>query len=221
VQRVAYQDASLFNVHLSLDGPPHWHAAGFDPAIDRAWIVNLGYETTGDFTAELGRVRAGAPPSGRHLNIAVNSLYDPTDAPPGHATGLIRAFAPYALADGGAAGWRRAAAAVADRCVARWAEASPDLGRLVRKRAVETPADIAEKIINYRFGDWMVGRIHPDNLLEHRPTDELSGYRTPVPGLYLCGASQHPHGYITFAPGYNCAGVMAADLGVPAWWKTV
>ena len=221
VAKVVYQESSLFNVHLALDGLPHWHAASFDADVDRAWIVNLGYESLADFTDELARVRAGHPPSGRRLNIAVNSLYDPTDAPPGKATGLIRAFAPYALADGGAQAWRRQAAAVGERCVARWAEASPDLGRLVRKTAVETPVDISEKIINYRFGDWMVGRIHPDNLLEHRPTDELSGYRTPIPGLYLCGASQHPHGYITFAPGYNCAGVIADDLGLRKWWMSV
>jgi len=221
VQRVTYQDASLFNVHLALDGLPHWSAASFDPEIDRAWIVNLGYESLGDFTRELGRVRGGEPPSGRYLNIAVNSLYDPTDAPPGKATGLIRAFAPYALADGGPAAWRRIAGHVGELCIDRWAEASPDLGDLLRRSAVETPADIADKIINYRFGDWMVGRIHPDNLLEHRPTDDMSGYRTPIAGLYLCGASQHPHGYITFAPGYNCAGVIADDLGVDKWWISI
>lgn len=221
VSRVAYQDASLFNLHLALDGLPRWHAASFDPDIDRAWIVNLGYESLSDLTDELALVRRGAPPSGRFLNVAVNSLYDPTDAPAGKATALVRVFAPYSLADGGPEAWRRVAGPLRDRCLARWAEASPDFARLVRKTAVETPVDIAEKIINYRFGDWMVGRIHPDNLLEHRPTDELAGYRTPVPGLYLCGASQHPHGYITFAPGYNCAGVMADDLGLDKWWMSV
>jgi phytoene dehydrogenase-like protein len=82
----------------------------------------------------------------------------------------------------------------------------------------ETPYDISQKIINYRFGDWMVGRIHPKNLLEHRPTDELSQYRTPIAGLYLCGASQHPHGYITFAPGYNCLSVIADDYHLEKWW---
>ena len=89
---------------------------------------------------------------------------------------------------------------------------------LIRKWVTETPHDISQKMINYRFGDWMVGRIHPKNLLEHRPTDELSEYRTPIKGLYMCGASQHPHGYITFAPGYNCLGVIADDFNMEKWW---
>jgi len=88
----------------------------------------------------------------------------------------------------------------------------------VRRFAVETPHDIAQKMINYRYGDWMVGRIHPDNLLENRPSPDLSDYRTPIPGLYLCGASQHPHGYITFAPGYNCLNAIAADYDLDEWW---
>lgn len=215
VRDIRYQDASLFNVHLALDGFPRYMAAAFDPDIDRAWIVNVGYESLDDFHRELGGIRDGVVPERPALNVAVNSLYDPVDAPPGKATGLIRAFAPYG------ADWPGCAEAHADRCVARWAEVASNLPSLIRRRAIETPHDIAAKMINYRFGDWMVGRIHPDSLLEHRPTDELSGYRTPIPGLYLCGASQHPHGYITFAPGYNCAGVVADDLGVERWWQRI
>jgi phytoene dehydrogenase-like protein len=92
---------------------------------------------------------------------------------------------------------------------------------LIRTWVTETPHEISQKMLNYRFGDWMVGRIHPKNLLEHRPTDELSQYRTPIKGLYLCGASQHPHGYITFAPGYNSLGVIADDFGLDKWWARI
>jgi phytoene dehydrogenase-like protein len=221
IARYRYQDASLFNVHLALDGLPRYRAAAFDADVDRAWIVNVGYESLRDFDEDHARVTWGRLPERPRLNAAVNSLYDPTDAPPGKATGLLRVLAPYALADGGAPGWSRVKRAYGERCLARWAEAAPNVAALVRRSAVETPADIAEKIVNYRFGDWMVGRIHPANLLEHRPSDELAGYRTPIAGLYLCGASQHPHGYITFAPGYNCAGVLADDLGIDKWWTRV
>ncbi|HEU5348380.1 MAG TPA: hypothetical protein VFU63_07185, partial [Ktedonobacterales bacterium] len=47
----------------------------------------------------------------------------------------------------------------------------------------------------------------------------LSGYRTPIEGLYLCGAGTHPGGSFTGYPGYNAAGVIARDLGVDLWWK--
>jgi phytoene dehydrogenase-like protein len=219
---VEYQDATLFNVHLSLNGLPKYRASSFDPDIDRAWIVNIGYETLADFEQDFAMIRRGELPASPRLNVAVNSLYDPTDAPAGMATGLIRVFAPHDLADGGAEAWERRKEEFGARCIERWQSVSSNLGSgLVRKVAVETPFDISRKMINYRFGDWMVGRIHPSNLLEHRPTDELAQYRTPIEGLYMCGASQHPHGYITFAPGYNCLNIIAEDLGLEKWWEQI
>jgi phytoene dehydrogenase-like protein len=222
VAQVKYQDASLFNVHLAMNRLPKYRAAAFDPDIDRAWILNIGFESLDDFDQEFAVVRAGRLPESPRLNVAVNSLYDPTDAPPGKATGLIRVFAPFSLEPGGARAWQAAARPYAERAIARWLDTMSDGGEgLVRRHAHETPLDISEKIINYRFGDWMVGRIHPKSLLEHRPTDELAQYRTPIAGLYLCGASQHPHGYITFAPGYNALGAIAEDLGLEPWWNQV
>lgn len=38
------------------------------------------------------------------------------------------------------------------------------------------------------------------------------GHRTPVPGLYMCGAGTHPGGSVTGAPGYNAARVVLTDL---------
>ncbi len=223
VAGVEYQDATLFNVHAALNGLPRYKAAEFDPDIDRAWILNVGFESLEDFRQEFDCVRSGRLPEVPRLNVAVNSLYDPTDAPAGKATGLIRVFAPHALVDGGAEAWDERGREYGERCVERWASvcANWDDDALMRRFAVETPFDISRKMINYRFGDWMVGRIHPSNLLEHRPTEELAQYRTPVEGLYLCGASQHPHGYITFAPGYNCLGVIAEDHGLDKWWEEI
>jgi phytoene dehydrogenase-like protein len=38
-----------------------------------------------------------------------------------------------------------------------------------------------------------------------RPSPLLSGYSTPVHGLYLCGAGTHPGGGVMGAPGHNAA----------------
>ncbi len=222
VHAVEYQDATLFNAHLALDGFPEYAAAEFDPDIDRAWILNIGYQKLADFADDFAVIRRGELPRTPRLNVAVNSLYDPTDAPPGKATGLVRVFAPHDLAAGGAEAWEQRKEEFGRRCLERWQSVCTNLDdALIRRVAWETPHDISRKMINYRFGDWMVGRIHPSNLLEHRPTDELSQYRTPIPGLYMCGASQHPHGYITFAPGYNCLNIIAEDLGLEKWWEQI
>jgi phytoene dehydrogenase-like protein len=41
-----------------------------------------------------------------------------------------------------------------------------------------------------------------------------SGYRLPVPGLYQTGATTHPGGSVSGAPGRNCAQVVMEDLGL-------
>ena len=47
-----------------------------------------------------------------------------------------------------------------------------------------------------------------------RPSPSLSGYKTPINGLYLTGAGTHPGGGITGVPGRNSAGVVMEDLGL-------
>ena len=54
-------------------------------------------------------------------------------------------------------------------------------------------------------GDWTHGLLHPDQMIGERCLVEGTGHTTPVPGLYLCGASCHPGPGVTFLPGYNCA----------------
>lgn len=220
VGAVEYQDATLFNLHVAMNGLPRYRASRFDPDIDRAWILNVGYETLADFERDFAAIRAGKLADPPRLNVAVNSLYDPTDAPEGCATGLVRVFAPFAP-DGDSERWSALAHDYGERCLARWLSECDGAEGLVRRTATETPLEISQRMINYRFGDWMVGRIHPKSLLDQRPTAELAEYRTPIPGLYLCGASQHPHGYITFAPGYNCLSVVAEDFGLDKWWARV
>ena len=41
---------------------------------------------------------------------------------------------------------------------------------------------------------------------------ETTRYRTPIGGLYLCGAGTHPGGGVTGAPGYNAARQILKDL---------
>ena len=43
-----------------------------------------------------------------------------------------------------------------------------------------------------------------------RPIPGWSRYRTPIAGLYLCGAGTHPGGGVTGAPGYNAASTEGA-----------
>jgi phytoene dehydrogenase-like protein len=209
---------SLFSVHLALAEAPRYEAASFDPDVDRAWVMNLGYSSLGDLLSDWAAVREGRLPDPRP-NAAVNSLFDPFDAPPGRFTGLLRQIVPVAPGGGAATAWDAAKEDYARRCVEAWRAAAPNLGDAVLAEAVDTPADISRKLVNMVNGDWMMGEISLDNLLDRRPLPELSGYRTPVERLYMCGSSQHPHGFITFAPGYNALQAIAADLDLEPWWR--
>jgi len=52
-----------------------------------------------------------------------------------------------------------------------------------------------------------------DQLFGYRPTPALSGYRTPIQGLYLSGSGVHPGGGLNGIPGHNTAQVVLQDLG--------
>jgi phytoene dehydrogenase-like protein len=51
-----------------------------------------------------------------------------------------------------------------------------------------------------------------DQLFAARPMLGHADYRSPLAGLYHCGAGAHPGGGVTGAPGHNAARVMIADF---------
>lgn len=61
-------------------------------------------------------------------------------------------------------------------------------------------------------GDIFHGQLSLDQLWAARPVLGHADYRTPVPGLYLCGSGAHPGGGVTGAPGHNCAREVLRDL---------
>jgi len=62
-------------------------------------------------------------------------------------------------------------------------------------------------------GDFTHGLIHPDQMIGGRTLVQGSAYKTPIPRLFLCGASCHPGPGVTFLPGYGAAFEVAAELG--------
>jgi phytoene dehydrogenase-like protein len=218
VESFPHMDSSFFSVHLALGRKPEYRAAQFDPDVNQAWVINLGYESAREITRDWEQVRAGALLDPRP-NCAVNSLFDPTDAPEGCYTGLLRQMAAYRLANGGAEAWDAIAQDYGRRCIEAWQQAAPNLDSgAINEWATYTPADIPRRITNMVQADWIGGLIDIDNMLEQRPGPMLSDYRTPIPNLYLCGATQHPHGFVTFAPAYNALQVVAHDHGIERWW---
>jgi phytoene dehydrogenase-like protein len=75
-----------------------------------------------------------------------------------------------------------------------------------------SPADL-EREFGLTGGDIMHGALTLDQLWSARPLLGYADYRSPIRGLYLCGAGAHPGGGVTGAPGHNCAREVLRDLG--------
>ena len=83
----------------------------------------------------------------------------------------------------------------------------------------ETPEDIEIRLPNMRRGAIKHGDYTPMQLGFFRPNIECSTSKTPIEGLYPCGASNYPGGMVIGGPGYIGANKVAEDLGVKKWWK--
>ncbi|MBI2371435.1 MAG: NAD(P)/FAD-dependent oxidoreductase [Deltaproteobacteria bacterium] len=153
--------------------------------------------------------RQGRPSEEPMVELTIPTLYDPKLAPPGrHLLSLFVQYAPYRLAGGGS--WRTLGEAYADRVLDCLAEYAPNIKGAVLHRQVLTPLDLEEEF-GMTGGHIFHGEMSLDQLFSLRPLAGWARYRTPVPGLYLCGSGTHPGGGVTGAPGHNAARAILWD----------
>ena len=212
----------LYTLHLALHERLHWKAAAYDPDVDRAFYLIAGLEGLRDLQNLDQDCAARRLPRSLQLLGALPAQHDPTQAPPGKCTAFFWQIAPGNLCDeaGGRARWDAIRDEFAERCFEHLAPYTTNLTAAnVVDRFGQTPVDIERHLPNMHGGDIVCGEMNEHQVLDQRPLPECSQYRTPVPGLYLCGASTHPGGNITGANGYNAAAVICRDLGMEPWWK--
>ena len=136
-----------------------------------------------------------------YVDMGFPSAVDPSVAPPGkHVMACFVQYAPYELAEGT---WDDQREAFGDTVQATITKYAPDFPDAILHRQVLTPLDI-ERTFGLSEGNIMQGELLLEQLFAERP-GVGSGYRTPVRDLYLCGATTHPGGVITGAPGRNAA----------------
>jgi len=136
------------------------------------------------------------------LDMTIPTLYDPSRAPAGkHILTITMQYAPYRLRD---SNWDAERDRLGDRIVALVAEHAPGLPELIAHRQVLTPLDY-EREYGLPEGSLYHGQMGLDQLVSLRPIPGYGSYRSPVPGLYFCGAGAHPGGGVSGAPGRNAA----------------
>jgi phytoene dehydrogenase-like protein len=145
------------------------------------------------------------------VDCVVASNVDSTLVPPGkHVMTTFIQYVPYHLCQGT---WDEQRELLGDRVVKKIAEYAPNVPNSIIARQVLTPLDL-ERTYGLTEGNIFHGDLSLEQLFFMRPVPGWSQYRTPVAGLYLCGAGAHPGGGVTGAPGYNAAHKALRD------WKT-
>ena len=136
-----------------------------------------------------------------YIDIGFPSAVDPSVAPVGkHVVACFVQYAPYELAE---SNWDSQREAFGDTVQATIAKYAPDFPDVILHRQVLTPLDI-ERTFGLSEGNIMQGELLLEQLFAERPLSG-AGYRTPIRDLWMCGASTHPGGVITGAPGRNAA----------------
>jgi phytoene dehydrogenase-like protein len=87
---------------------------------------------------------------------------------------------------------------------------APNLEASVERVEVLTPRDLEERF-GLIGGNIMQGELTPDQMFSLRPIPGYGDYRSPVPGLYLCGSGTHPGGGVMGVPARNAARVIVRD----------
>lgn len=136
------------------------------------------------------------------LEITLPSLADPGRAPEGaHVMSVNVAYAPYAAPD----------PSVLARTVTEQIERhAPGFSASVLACEAWGPREIEQRF-GVRGGHWHHGDIALDQFFITRPVPGFAQYRTPVEGLYLCGAGTHPGGGVTGTSGFNAAREILRD----------
>ncbi|HEY8186411.1 MAG TPA: NAD(P)/FAD-dependent oxidoreductase [Pyrinomonadaceae bacterium] len=144
-----------------------------------------------------------------YMDITIPSLADPGLAPSGaHVMSVYVQYAPYTLKNGD---WNSRREEFADTVVDTLSTYAPNLKELIVARQVITPLDL-EETYGLSGGHIHHGEQSLDQFFTFRPILGWAQYRTPIKGLYLCGAGAHPGGGVTGAPGANAAREIIRDL---------
>lgn len=185
-----------FKMDWALSGPVPWLAA---EAYEAA-VVHAG-DSIADLIAFTNQVRAGELPRNPYLVIGQQSLVDPSRAPAGRATLWAYSRVPNTLPGG----WAAQRESFADRIEERIEGLAPGFRRLIRGRAIFSPADLEAMNENLVGGDLGGGSAQIDQQLFLRPMFPYFRSFTPVRGLYLASASANPGAGVHGACGFNAA----------------
>lgn len=206
---------AMFAAHYATSAPPVFDGSGLSPlAAGLPHSAERLLRIADDFHA--GRAATDDPP----LLILCPTVTDPGRAPAGRHTLKVVGFHPYRLA-GGPRRWDEIKQATAEAHLGhlrRYASLPADEHILASH--VKSPLDLERMNAHNWHGSCHGGDMDPSQMGALRPAPGWAGHRTPLPGLYQTGATTHPGGSVSAAPGRNAARVLLSDLGL-SWESAI
>ena len=164
--------------------------------------------TKEEWKACYAAARRGELPQHLWCELYFQSVHDPDIAPAGrHTMSVFAQNVPYKLARGTWDDRREEVRQLALHSLARFCS---NIGATVVDTQVLGPPDI-EKKVGLTGGHIFQGECLPPYMWSNR----LSA-RTPMPGVYLCGACTHPGGSVIGINGRNAAMAVLSDAREPA-----
>jgi phytoene dehydrogenase-like protein len=209
-----YDKWSYDTLHIVTDEAPVYECD--DPWVNESFMVVLGFEGTEQILAHWDNVVAGKVGDNFGGHATCESYFDPNlSRMPGKHISFFQMHAPYDIEGG----WETRGKELQEAMLAKWQKAAPNIKKdKIVKMVSETPVEI-ERRLNMRRGSIKHGDYSPTQLGYFRPNTECSNHKTPVEGLYMCGASTYPGGLVLGGNGYLAANRVAEDMGVTKWWK--
>lgn len=214
-ERTTLAPFTLFVCHYDLQEPIRFRTS--DPAVKDAIMLTLS--ATDDWAAmqrDYDQLKRGEISRRRFIAGNDESLSDPSRVPPGRGMWHSTGFAPYELAEGGAA---------------RWDEFKDEFGAMQEAAFQNFVSNLTpDNIVARKFYSPLdLERSSPNSMVRgdlhgvgpyfyqsagHRPTPDLGQFRVPgLERLYLVGPFMHPGGGV-YGAGRATAMVMFDDLGM-------
>lgn len=211
VQRLRHYrtEGMASKVNLALSALPAFTAArDEDPAALLSGRIHVG-RSVDDLERAFDEAKYGGISAHPYLDVTLPTLSDPTLAPEGrHVMSVYVQYTPYRLREGD---WNARRDEVGDAVLRTLEEYAPGIGSLVLQRQVLTPLDL-EQTYGLTHGHPGHGEPALDQLFVSRPLIGWARYRSPLGGLFLCGAGSHPGPGVTGAPGANAAKEILKEL---------
>jgi len=199
----------VVKLNLALRELPRFASLGGEP-LPLSGTIHLGPTDLDGIERAFADAAAGRVSELPVVELTIPSVVDPTLAPAGrHVASIFAQYAPVLPADD--ARWPALRDAFRDRALAAVESLAPGFTASIEHMEVLAAPDL-ERVFGLTGGNIFHGAMRPERLLLRRPSARLRPYRTPLPGLWLCGAGTHPGGGVMGAPGRNAALELLASL---------